>query len=33
MLFFQYQSKDIGSPLRLMTYEILGEKIELGRKQ
>jgi hypothetical protein len=33
MLFIEYQSKDIGSPFRLMTYEILGEKTELGQKQ
>jgi len=33
MLFFEYQSKDIGCPARLVTYEIIGEKIELGQKQ
>ena len=33
MLFFEYQANDIGSPFRLVTYEILSEKIELRRKR
>ena len=30
---FEYQSKGIGSPFRLVTYEILGEEIEPEQKQ